>query len=261
MKFDELDQRMRVFETAADQCVLPGMYMVARIDGRNFTRLTKETHAFEAPFDERFRDHMVGTTRHLMDCGFRVVYGYTQSDEISLLLHPDESVFGRKLRKYDSILAGEASAAFSLLLGGHGAFDCRISQLPNAGLVVDYFRWRSEDAHRNALNAHCYWLLRNQGQGQRAATNRLSGMSTSDKNELLFAIAKVNFNDLPLWQRRGTGLYWESITRSGTDPRTGRRTEALRRQIVIDLELPMKEAYAEFVRGLLLDTSSRTESR
>jgi tRNA(His) guanylyltransferase len=84
MKFDELDRKMRVFETASDSCVLPGIYMVARIDGRNFTRLTKEVHAFEAPFDIRFRDLMVGTVEHLMQCGFRVIYGYTQSDEITL---------------------------------------------------------------------------------------------------------------------------------------------------------------------------------
>ena len=39
MKFDELDQRMRVYETAHDLCVLPGLWIVARLDGRNFTRL------------------------------------------------------------------------------------------------------------------------------------------------------------------------------------------------------------------------------
>ncbi len=57
MKFDDLDQKMRQFETAHDQCVLPGIFMVARIDGRGFTRLTKEVHSFEAPFDVRLRDH------------------------------------------------------------------------------------------------------------------------------------------------------------------------------------------------------------
>ena len=41
MKFDDLDNKMRVFETAADRCVLPDIYIVARIDGRNFTTLTK----------------------------------------------------------------------------------------------------------------------------------------------------------------------------------------------------------------------------
>ena len=87
MKFDELDLKMRVFETAHDRSVLPGMLLVARIDGRNFTRLTKEIHKFEAPYDVRFRDMMIETTSHLMNCGFKTIYGYTQSDEISLLFH------------------------------------------------------------------------------------------------------------------------------------------------------------------------------
>jgi tRNA(His) guanylyltransferase len=38
MKYDDLDKKMRVFETAADLCVLPGMFMVARLDGRSFVR-------------------------------------------------------------------------------------------------------------------------------------------------------------------------------------------------------------------------------
>lgn len=42
MKFDELDERMRVFETAHDHCVLPGIYIVARLDGRGFTRWRNE---------------------------------------------------------------------------------------------------------------------------------------------------------------------------------------------------------------------------
>ena len=131
MKFDELDEKMRVFETAHDLCVLPGLYMVARLDGRSFTRLTKEVHQFEAPFDARFRDLMLDTAEHLMGCcGFNMVYGYTESDEISLLFGQEENGFGRKLRKLISILAGEASAKFSLLLGAMAAFDCRISQLP-----------------------------------------------------------------------------------------------------------------------------------
>src|SRR5262249_55791066 len=99
VNFDELDARMRIFETGHDHCVLPGIHMVARIDGRHFTRLTKEIHQFQAPYDERFRDYMVETIVHLMSCGFRVIYAYTQSDEISLLFHLDESMFGRKERK------------------------------------------------------------------------------------------------------------------------------------------------------------------
>jgi len=250
MKFDELDQVMRVFETAHDYCVLPGVYIVARIDGRNFTRLTKELVELEAPFDIRMRDHMVETTAHLMNCGFRTVYGYTQSDEISILFHPQITTFDRKLRKYNSILAGEASARFSLLLGAHAAFDCRISQLPSIARVCDYFRWRNEDAHRNALNAHCYWTLRKEGRTVEQATNALHQLSVAEKNELLFQKG-INFNGLPLWQKRGVGLFWENYEKPGINPITGEHVSASRRRLKTETELPMKDEYGHFVAKLI----------
>jgi tRNA(His) guanylyltransferase len=250
VKFDELDAKMRVYETAHDHCALPEMLLVARLDGRGFTRLTREVHKFEAPFDQRFRDMMVATTEHLMQCGFRVIYGYTQSDEISLLFHPAEDAFGRKLRKYNSILAGEASARFALLLGAHAAFDCRISQLPNAGLVRDYFRWRNEDAHRNALNGWCYWTLRKEGLDVAAATRRLEGMSVAAKNELLFQHG-INFNEVPNWQKRGVGLWWEKYDKPALNPRTGQQVVAERTRVKIDCELPMRDEYSAFVLRLL----------
>jgi tRNA(His) 5'-end guanylyltransferase len=205
MQCETFDRRMRVYETAHDHQALPGLWMVARLDGRSFTRLVREVHPFAAPFDPCFRDLMVATTRHLMDCGFNFVYSCTHSDEISLLFHPNEDSFGRKLRKLLSILAGEASAAFTLQLGAIAVFDARIAQLPSTQLVVDYFRWRAEDAHRNALNAHCYWLLRGQGLDARATDVRIAGLSVAAKNELLFQNG-INFNDLPAWQKRGVGL-------------------------------------------------------
>ena len=223
MKFDELDEKMRVFETRNDQFVLPENYIVARIDGRGFTRLTKDIEKFEAPFDTRFRDLMVETTQHLMNCGFKITYGYTQSDEISLLFDFNENGFGRKHRKLNSVLAGEASAKFSVILGRVAAFDCRLCELPNAQLVVDYFRWRNEDAYRNSLNAHCYWLLRGQGNNETVATQRVHGVSVADKNELLFQNG-INFNDLPAWQKRGIGLYWTEIEKEGFNPKTQEKT-------------------------------------
>lgn len=247
MKFEELDRRMRVFETAHDHCVLPGVYMVARIDGRSFSQLTRGTLKLDAPYDERFRDCMVGALEHLFQCGFAVTYGYTQSDEISLLFRRDETLFGRKLRKYISILASETSAAFSLRLGLPAAFDCRISQLPRPEDVVDYFRWRNEDAHRNALNGHCYWLLRHQGLDEDAATKRLRGVSVAERNELLFQHG-INFNEVPAWQKRGIGAYWERVVLPAHDPRTGAPTEKTRRRVKIDYELPMKESYEAFIR-------------
>jgi tRNA(His) 5'-end guanylyltransferase len=252
MKIDDLDDRMREFETALDPCVLPGIFMVARLDGRNFTRLTKELHPFEAPFDRRFHDAMLRTTEHLMGgCGLNVAYGFTQSDEISLLFRPDENSFGRKLRKLLSVLSGEASAQFSLLLATVAVFDCRISQLPSEEYVIDYFRWRSEDAYRNALNAHCYWLLRKLGRDVGEATAALRGLTVSGKHELLFQNG-INFNDLPSWQKRGSGLYLEEYERAGENPVTGVQVVARRRRIRQELELPVKDDYSEFLRNLII---------
>lgn len=251
MKFTDLDARMRVFETANDLRVLPGLYAVARLDGRSFTRLTKEVHRFDAPFDPRFRDMMVETARYLMgESGMRFTYGVTHSDEISLLFSQEDQSFGRKLRKLSSVLAGEASAKFTSVLGDVAAFDCRISQLPSPKLVVDYFRWRSEDAHRNALSGHCYWMLRRAGASPAEAASRLEGRSAAEKNELLFS-SGINFNELPLWQRRGVGVVWESYEKPGVNPTTGATTAALRRRLRTVTDLPMKDDYSAFVSGLV----------
>ena len=50
MIFDEFDRKMRIYEQSLDQTILPEIYLAARLDGRSFTRLTKEICKFEAQF-------------------------------------------------------------------------------------------------------------------------------------------------------------------------------------------------------------------
>ncbi len=42
MKFDDLDAMMRAYEREYDQKIPKDSFLVARLDGRSFTRLTKE---------------------------------------------------------------------------------------------------------------------------------------------------------------------------------------------------------------------------
>ena len=248
---DDLDCVMRAYETANDPVVLPSVWPVVRLDGRAFHQVTARPDlAFEQPFDVRFRDAMIATAHHLMDCGFRALYAHTHSDEISLLLHREDATFGRRVRKILSVLAGEASAWFSLQLGHLAAFDARISQLPTADLVVQYFRWCQADTHRNALHGHCFWTLRREGASVEEATARLVGATVADQNELLFQRG-INFNDLPAWQRQGVGVYWQAYTKMGVDPRTGQEAPAQRRRLYTDLNLPLGEAYAALIRQRL----------
>ncbi|WP_375761210.1 hypothetical protein [Corallococcus exercitus] len=72
----------------------------------------------------------------------------------------------------------------------------------------------------------------------------------AQKNELLFQRG-VNFNDLPNWQKRGTGLYRETYAKEARDPRTGETVLAECRRLKVDYELPMKDAYDAFILSLL----------
>jgi tRNA(His) 5'-end guanylyltransferase len=256
MKVDDLDKKLRIYETSHDLCVLPELYIVARIDGRSFSKLTKKKHKFKLPFDDLFKDYMVETTIHLMNCGFNVIYGYTESDEISLLFDFNETTFSRKHQKFTSILAGEASAKFSTLIGSVASFDCRLSELPNQQLVVDYFRWRNEDAHRNALNAYCYWKLREDNYSKQEATKKIEKASTADKNELLFTYG-INFNNIPKWQKRGIGLFWTEIEKEVYNPKTKEKSIASRRQLQIDFELPMKDEYDAFILEIIKNNENK----
>ncbi len=250
MDFNTLDKQMRRFEQSLDRVMLEGINIVARLDGHGFTRLTKKEWDLEKPFDTRFRDAMVDTTRHLMDCGFNIIYGYTQSDEISLLFHPKDNTFARKERKILSILAGEASACFSLLAGKSAVFDCRLIPLPSSENVVDYFRWRQEDAHRNSLNSHCYWILRKEGISPSNAQKHISGISNSMKNEMLFQHG-INYNNLPSWQKRGIGLYFDEVNREGYNPVTQKKTNCVRRELIIETELPVGQEYSHMIARIL----------
>lgn len=266
MKFKELDAKMRVYEEAHDHCVLPGVYIVARLDGRNFTRLTKETLALRRPFDKRFQTAMGLTAAHVMGCGFRTTYAYTQSDEISMLLSADDATFERKTRKLLSVLAGEASAAFTrylaLGLGGDydgvaiGVFDCRICQLPREQDVVDYFRWRQADAKRNARNAHVYWLLRDQGNTPSKADKLAASMDWSEKDAFLRENG-IEPDTFPEWMTHGTGFRWETYSKEGVDPRTGEKKLATRRRVIHE-RLPDGDIYGQYIRDLLSSGGSNT---
>jgi tRNA(His) 5'-end guanylyltransferase len=78
----------------------------------------------------------------------------------------------------------------------------------------------------------------------------LRGLSASGKHDLLFR-GGVNFNDLPAWQKRGSGLYREGYDRPGANPVTGEPTTARRRRIRRDHDLPVRDAYSAFLRGLM----------
>ncbi|HEX8821450.1 MAG TPA: tRNA(His) guanylyltransferase Thg1 family protein [Archangium sp.] len=247
MKPDDFEARMREGEFFHSLRLLSGAWCVLRVDGKGFSRLTEER--YEKPFDPRLREQMVRTASALME-EFQGLYAYTESDEISVLFPPEWSLYDREVEKLVSISAGVASATFTHVAGVPAVFDSRVWLGVNEKAVVDYFRWRQSDATRCALNGWCYWTLRKEGQSVSQATRALHGQSVGFKNELLFQRG-INFNELPLWQRRGTGISWEEYEKEGVDPRSGQKVSTVRRRLRVNESLPMKEEYDAYVLGLM----------
>ena len=250
MTGDDFEARMRSFEYFHHLRLIPDTWVVIRVDGRGFSRFTEPR--FEKPFDERFHAMMTAAASALL-VELQGLYAYTESDEISVLLRRDWDQFDRSLEKAVSISAGIASAAFTLACGEAAHFDSRVWLGVSDEHVVDYFRWRQADATRCALNGWCYWTLRKEGSSVAQATKELDGMTVSGKNELLFA-RRINFNDVPLWQRRGTGLYWQEYEKEGFDPIRNTPVTALRRRVFVDENLPMKEGYDSFIAERMMAT-------
>lgn len=256
MTFDQLNNSMRQYEQYGGESIVPGMWMVVRLDGKGFTKLTKELCRLEKPFDERFQALMVATVVELMtNSGFRCLYGYTQSDEISIVFELAEATYARQPRKYLSLLSGLASAVATRNLneitpGQYAIFDARLSLMPNIFLVRDYFRWRQADAERNALSSWCYWSLRNAGNDAVSSTQAIHGMSKAAKHELLFTKFGINFNTLPVWQRRGTGFLWQDREVAGFNP-ISQKTVLAKRRRVETIDMPIGDVYGDFLMTLL----------
>jgi len=154
-----LGDRMKQYEACYDIHILRKLPLIIRIDGRAFHSWTKKSHCVR-PFDEPLMKLMAETTRFLCENIEGCVFGYTQSDEISLLLRDDQSQdtyawFDKRLQKIVSISAAMATYYFNENNPYErklpAFFDSRAFALPLED-VRAYFIWRQNDASKNSLS-------------------------------------------------------------------------------------------------------------
>lgn len=160
---DALGDRMKAYEGQETHArFLPHVPIIARIDGRCFSKFTKR---MDRPFDQRFSRVMRAVTSRLVQASGAGI-GYTQSDEISLCFYnptPGGDIFfgGRKF-KMTAQLAALATAYFHIecnkaQLGAQveervPTFDARVFQVPNLMEGVNAFLWRQLDCRKNAIS-------------------------------------------------------------------------------------------------------------
>ena len=113
---DDLGTRMKTFYEQVPKFNLYRRTPVAiRLDGRAFHTFTRD---FQEPYDEVFSNAMIKTMDYLCRSIQGCVFGYTQSDEITLILidyqtFETEAFFNYEVQKLCSISASMATMAFN----------------------------------------------------------------------------------------------------------------------------------------------------
>ena len=112
---DELGKRMKNYETVPKTRLSRRIPVAIRIDGKAFHTFTR---GFNKPFDEVFISAMQNTMRYLCKNIQGCVLGYTQSDEITLILVDykqlnSDAWFDYEVQKMCSIAASMATMAFN----------------------------------------------------------------------------------------------------------------------------------------------------
>jgi tRNA(His) guanylyltransferase len=203
MIVDELGDRMKLYEGAeAGRKFMPLLPIVARMDGRGFSRFTK---GMERPFDPRMSQCMINTTEHLVR-ETNALMGYTQSDEITLVWFADnlksQTWFNGRITKMIASLAAETTLAFYEQIMQHmpeyakrrPRFDSRVWQVPNHVEAANTFLWREWDATKNSIQmaGHHYFSHKQ--------LHKKHGGAIKD----MLMDMGVNWNRYPAFFKRGT---------------------------------------------------------
>lgn len=194
----------------------PSNWIVVRVDGRGFSKLTKK-HDFAKPNDRRGLDLMNAAAREVMRSLVDVVLAYGQSDEYSFVLHESTTLFERRAAKLATTVAAAFTAEYSMQWADFfpapptrpfPTFDARCVCYPKRRVLRDYLSWRQADCHVNNLYNTTFWnLVLRGGVSTTEAEEMLKGTVASDKNEILYQRFGINYNNEPEMYRKGTIVY------------------------------------------------------
>lgn len=115
-KYSDFDRRMKEYEAVSKTKLTKRMPIVIRIDGRAFHTFTK---GLKKPYDKIISDSMQQTMKYLCENIQGCVFGYTQSDEISLILIDYDDInksswLDYEVQKICSIVASMATMKFNI---------------------------------------------------------------------------------------------------------------------------------------------------
>lgn len=255
---DELGIRMKEnYENISKTKLMRRTPVAIRVDGKAFHTFTR---GFQKPFDDLMVKSMQATMKYMCENIQGCVLGYTQSDEITLILVDYKKLnssawFDYELQKLCSITASMATLAFNKSFEGNffncaleleddlqniynnarhrGAmFDARAFNIPKEE-VTNLIYWRQLDATRNSI----------QSVGQTYFSHKELDKKTNDMIQcMLFEERGINWNDYPTHLKRGSCCVKNKIVvDTDSDGVTAqlRDTAANENGWIIDNEIPI----------------------
>ena len=209
---DNLGSRMKEnYENRAKTFLTRRTPVLLRLDGKAFHTFTK---GMNRPFDKLLIETMQETTKFLCENIQGCKIGYTQSDEITLLVTDYDKLgtdawFDYNVQKMCSISASLATLAFNRIFRekaitsgldlyinkiDKAMFDSRCFNIPKEE-VVNCFIWRQQDATKNSISMVAQYYF---------SDKELHGKNGSVKQDMLMLQNGVNWNDFSPTEKRGS---------------------------------------------------------
>lgn len=271
-KKDALGDRMKAYEYITRNYLTRRVPVIIRLDGKAFHTFTR---GMKKPFDDVLTKTMQDTMKYLCENIQGCVIGYTQSDEITLVLTDYATIqtdawFGYNIQKMTSIAASMATLAFNTAYRhnvnvmrdaldgfsyeeiepyfdkqGHfktGLFDARVFSIPKEE-VCNCLIWRQQDATRNSIEA----------VGQAFFSHsELHKKNCDEIQEMLWSQHNINWNNFPVENKRGSCCIKEVKETEMEDPRNpGKMITVSRRKWVVDTEIPIFTQDRDYIEKLL----------
>lgn len=243
MSYSDFDKRMKKYEFVSRNYLTTRMPVIIRIDGKAFHTFTKH---FAKPFDIVLSETMQDTMKYLCENIQGCVLGYTQSDEITLVLVDYKNIntspwFDYNIQKCASIASSMATMIFNKKFAENveeylqtiglcdyimplkekaekqmAMFDARVFNIPKEEVCNNIY-WRQQDAIRNSI----------QMVGRKYFSHKeLFKKSQEDIKKMLLELKTVDWNNCATKFKRG------SCCIRKIDEETGRR------KWIIDNEIP-----------------------
>lgn len=276
MRNDNLGDRMKTYENVTRTHLVRRMPVIIRIDGKAFHTFTK---GFGKPFDEVMVKSMQDTMKYLCENVEGCVLGYTQSDEITLVLCDykkltSQAWFDNNIQKMCSVSASMATMAFNRFFfeeikkfGEEHKLSCmaifnnpknEITKLHDAYWKAYHkgamFDSRVFNIPKEEVNNCLLWrqldATRNSIQAVAQVNfspKQLHGKNCNELQEMLFQEKSINWSDYETHLKRGSCCI--KTTRQIVAPNG---ETVMRSQWIVDKEIPIFSQDATYVNDRIV---------